>query len=107
MNMNFAVFTARLEVSEADERRRAERLPIDLEASVREMGESGTDARILNISERGFMAETSGTFAIGTRLWLMLPGRNRASAMVKWVAGDRLGAEFAEPIDLSKVPRQS
>ena len=30
----------------------------------------------------------------------MLPGRERANAIVKWMAGDKLGAEFAEPISL-------
>jgi hypothetical protein len=30
----------------------------------------------------------------------MLPGRGRANAVVKWTAGDKLGAEFAEPISL-------
>ena len=33
-------------------------------------------------------------------MWLMLPGRERANAVVKWTAGDKLGAEFAEPISL-------
>jgi hypothetical protein len=30
----------------------------------------------------------------------MLPGRDRANAVVRWTAGDKLGAEFAEPISL-------
>jgi hypothetical protein len=30
----------------------------------------------------------------------MLPGRERANAVVKWIAGDKIGAEFAEPISL-------
>ena len=33
-------------------------------------------------------------------MWLMLPGRERANAVVKWIAGDKIGAEFAEPITL-------
>ena len=40
-------------------------------------------------------------FEVGSRVWLMLPGRERANAVVKWVAGDKLGAEFAEP-DLAR-----
>ena len=39
-------------------------------------------------------------FEVGSRVWLMLPGRERANAVVKWTAGDKLGAEFAEPISL-------
>jgi hypothetical protein len=34
----------------------------------------------------------------------MLPGRERANAVVKWTAGDRLGAEFAEAISLDDLP---
>ena len=46
------------------------------------------------------MAETDGEFDVGSRVWLMLPGRERANAVVKWVAGEKLGAEFAAPISL-------
>ena len=67
---------------------------------MRELGENGVDARILNISEIGFMASTEAHFEVGARVWLILPGRERANAVVKWIAGDRLGAEFAEPISL-------
>ena len=67
---------------------------------MRELGETGIDARIINISESGFMAESDGSFEVGSRVWLMLPGRERANAVVKWTAGGKLGAEFAEPISL-------
>ena len=43
------------------------------------------------------MAESDATFDVGARVWLMLPGRERANAVVRWTAGDKLGAEFAEP----------
>jgi len=33
-------------------------------------------------------------------VWLMLPGRDRANAVVKWTAGAKLGAEFSEPISI-------
>jgi hypothetical protein len=81
-----------------DERRRASRLPVELEATMRELGASGVEARIINISETGFMAVAEGHFEIGSRVWLMLPGRERANAVVKWAVGDRIGAEFAEAI---------
>lgn len=89
-------------IAEADpaDRRQAPRYPVDVEGKVRELGAEGTEARILNISETGFMAESSGEFEVGSQVWLMLPGRDRASAVVRWTAGSRLGAEFAEPISL-------
>jgi hypothetical protein len=82
------------------DRRRAERIPVDIDAKVREMGMEGAEAKIVNLSESGFMAETSETYDVGARIWLFLPGRDRASAIIRWTAGDRLGAEFAEPITL-------
>jgi hypothetical protein len=85
---------------DGSDRRRASRMPVDVEAKMRELGASGVEARVLNISETGFMAESDGRFEVGSRVWLMLPGRDRANAVIKWTAGDKLGAEFAEPISL-------
>jgi hypothetical protein len=99
MEMSFSMIKARLEADQSD-RRRQSRVPTDFEARVRELGAEGSEARILNISERGFMAQSIGDFEVGTRVWLILPGRERANAVVKWIAGDKLGAEFAQPISL-------
>jgi hypothetical protein len=97
--MSFLSIKARI-AEDQSERRRFLRLPVELEAKMRELGASGIEARVLNISERGFMASADAHFEVGTRVWLMLPGRERANAVVKWVAGDRIGAEFAEPISI-------
>lgn len=80
------------------ERRLKPRAPVDLEGHVREMGTTGTEARLLNISPTGFMAETAAEYEVGARVWLILPGRERASAIVRWTAAGKLGAEFAEPL---------
>jgi hypothetical protein len=87
------------------ERRRFSRRAVALDAHMRELGASGIEARVLNISESGFMAQADGQFEVGSRVWLMLPGRERANAVVKWTAGDKLGAEFAEPISLDGLNR--
>ena len=100
MEMSFVSIKARIAEDEGDERRRLPRLPVALEAKMRELGDSGVEAKILNISERGFMAEADGSFEVGSRVWLMLPGRKRANAVIKWTAGDRIGAEFAQPVSL-------
>ena len=99
--MSFSMIKARIaEAPDPSDRRRLPRLPVELEVKMRELGASGVEARVLNISERGFMAESDGHFEVGSRIWLILPGRDRANAVVKWTAGDKLGAEFAEPISL-------
>lgn len=91
---------ARIAEDWTDERRRFTRLSVELEARMRELGANGVEAKVLNISEHGFMAASEGRFEVGSRVWLILPGRERANAIVKWIAGDKIGAEFAEPVSL-------
>jgi hypothetical protein len=99
VEMNFKSFKAMIADAEDEDRRRAQRAPVELAATMRELGSSGVEATVLNVSERGFMAVANGAFEVGARVWLIFPGgRERANAVVKWIAGDRLGAEFAEPI---------
>jgi PilZ domain-containing protein len=95
--MSFGMIKARIAEDETD-RRRLTRVDVELEAKMRELGSSGVEAKVLNISESGFMAASDAEFEVGTRIWLMLPGRDRANAVIKWTAGDKIGAEFAEPI---------
>jgi hypothetical protein len=101
VEMNFRMIKARIEEArDSSDRRRMSRHPVDIGARVRELGDEGFEAKVLNISETGFMAEADGEFEVGTRIWLILPGRERANALVRWIAGKRIGAEFAEPISL-------
>ncbi len=71
---------------------------------MRELGATGIEAKVFNISELGFMAVADRRFDVGARVWLMLPGRERANAVIKWVAGDKIGAEFSEPLSLEGIP---
>ena len=100
--MDFSMIKARI-AEDHSERRRFSRIPVELDAKVRELGENGVEARVLNISESGFMASSDARFEVGSRIWLMLPGRDRANAVVKWIAGDKIGAEFSEPLSLEGV----
>lgn len=102
MEMNFSMIKARIAEDPSD-RRRDPRIPVDLEAKMRELGANGIEAKVLNISEHGFMASTDAHFEVGSRVWLMLPGRERANAIVRWTAGEKMGAEFAEPITLGGI----
>ena len=107
MEMSFVSIRARISEDRADDRRVSSRTAVKLEATMRELGSTGIEARVLNISERGFMAVTESRFEVGARVWLMLPGRTRANAVIKWIAGDKIGAEFAEPQTLSGLARSS
>lgn len=100
--MSFVTIKARIAEDQSD-RRRLPRFPVDIEAKMRELGATGVEAKVLNISESGFMAESEARFEVGSRVWLMLPGRERANAVIKWAAGDKIGAEFADPISLDDI----
>jgi hypothetical protein len=79
------------------DRRKASRHPVEVDAKLRELGATGVEARVINLSATGFMAEAPAEFEVGARVWLIMPGRERANAVVKWVAAGKIGAEFAEP----------
>ena len=97
MSINARIFAE----SAPDERRRSARVPVALEGRLRELGTTGSEARVLNLSQTGFMAETDAEVEVGARVWLMLPGQERANAVVRWISANRIGAEFATPIALS------
>lgn len=103
MEMSFVTIRARIAEDSSDERRRLPRRTVELDAKMRELGANGVEAKVLNISEHGFMAVADGRFEVGSRVWLMLPGRERANAVVKWVVGDKIGGEFAEPMTLAGI----
>lgn len=105
--MSFSMIRARIGETPDPERRRFSRLPVELDARVRELGAEGVEARVLNISERGFMAESDGDFEVGARIWLVMPGRSRANAIVRWVAGDKIGAEFAAPVAVDDLKSET
>jgi len=103
LEMNFATFKARIADAGDSDRRQEERTSVEVAATMRELGASGVEATVVNISERGFMAVVDDGFDVGARVWLIFPGgRDRANAVVKWIAGDKLGAEFAEPVSLDR-----
>jgi hypothetical protein len=79
--------------------RRDTRIHASAEVSLRPLGATANDARLLNISSLGFMAATDASVDPGSRIWLSLPGIPRINALVIWARDGKLGGEFAEPID--------
>lgn len=80
-------------------RRREARTEVSAAVAVRELGTTAVDARLLNLSSNGFMAETASHIVPGTRIWLTLPGALRVNGLVKWARNGRIGGEFVTPID--------
>ena len=78
-----------VQIQDPNERRRSPRLPVEVEATVRELGTNGVEARVLNISETGFMAESDGRFEVGSRVWLMGNGPREWPANQSLRAADR------------------
>jgi hypothetical protein len=93
MNVSIAAHTG------GEPRRREPRLPIEAELPLRELGQSAVAAKLINLSSRGFMAETAALIKPGSRVWLTLPGAARVNALVVWARDGRVGGEFAEPVD--------
>jgi hypothetical protein len=84
----------------ATECRRGEtRLSVSTDVGLRPFGAAGAEARLVNISSRGFMAESDADIAKGTRVWLTLPDGSRVSALVIWSKDGKLGGQFSETID--------
>ena len=80
------------------EGRKAERRVVNLAASLRDPGASVMDAEIVDLSTTGFGAETATPIAIGTQVWLKLPGLEPTSSHCVWSEGCRAGFEFASPL---------
>ncbi len=91
---------AQITIDTTIEPRRSEpRSPIVAEIPLRQLGRTAVEARLVNISSRGFMAETKALIEAGSRIWLTLPGPGRVNALVLWARNGRIGGEFAQPID--------
>ncbi len=87
----------------AEPRRSEGRVPVSAAIAMRELGQAAAQARLVNLSSRGFMAETEALISPGVRVWLTLPGQARVNARVVWARDGRIGGEFAEAIDPLRV----
>ncbi len=91
---------AKIIIDTTTEPRRSEpRREIAADVPLRQLGQTAVEARLINISSRGFMAEAKALIDTGARIWLTLPGPGRVNALVVWARNGCIGGEFAEPID--------
>jgi hypothetical protein len=78
--------------------RKAERLPVELGAGLRQRGAGGITVQILDLSTHGFRASTHLELQIGTDVWLKLPGLESLHAKVAWMEGFLVGCAFEQPL---------
>jgi hypothetical protein len=78
--------------------RKAERTEIVLGAGLRQRGATAITVQILDLSTHGFRAATHLELAVGTDLWLKLPGLESWHSRVVWMRGHLLGCEFVRPL---------
>lgn len=81
---------------ELSERRRVERLPALLPASI-EVNQQNFTARVLDIARGGVMLEAAAAILPGTRLRLRC-GHIEAEALVIWAHCGLFGIEFTKPL---------
>jgi len=90
---------AKLSLVPEYEARIAERMPVDIDAGMRELGATGADVRVHNLSIHGFMAEADGLYPVRSYVWLRLPGVGALNARIIWRDCFRYGCEFVTPLD--------
>jgi hypothetical protein len=85
--------------AEVEPRRSEPRSSICADVPIRQLGQNCVDARLVNVSSRGFMVETDALIEPGSRVWLTIPGAGRVNGLVIWAKNGRIGGELAQPID--------
>ena len=78
--------------------RRAERVPVELGAGLRQRGASGVTVQIMDLSTDGFKVATHLELYPGTDVWLRLPGLEACHAQVMWSEGHYVGCAFVRPL---------
>jgi len=78
--------------------RAADRVPIELNAGLRQRGASAVSVHVRDLSTHGFRIETHLELEIGTDVWLRLPGLEPALAHVMWSEGYHAGCAFERPL---------
>lgn len=84
---------------QASERRYTERVEVAIWSRIRFPGRSEYPTRIANVSASGLMAMTPCPVADNIEIEIELPSIGWHRAKIMWCMGDKIGAEFVEPIE--------
>jgi hypothetical protein len=78
--------------------RNADRVPVAVQANLRQRGASAVSVQILDLSTHGFQVDTHLSLQIGAQIWLRLPALEAMPARVAWIEGHRAGCAFDRPL---------
>ena len=92
------------------EARRTERYDLAFRASLRERGASRFTVTVRDLSVTGYKCESSFPLAVGSRVWLTIPGLAPLESIVVWKSEFHYGCAFGAPIHvavLDHIARQT
>jgi hypothetical protein len=78
--------------------RRSERAAVSLAGALDASGSAGSEVIVRDLAPHGFATDLSKPLAVGTMVWLLLPGTGGLNARVARRDGPRHGFEFLVPI---------
>lgn len=81
--------------------RRAERISVRMQASLREPSFTKFDVLVGDLSTDGFRCETHYRIAPGTIVWLTIPGLSALESRVVWANGNAYGCAFTQPLHVA------
>lgn len=87
------------------EERVTERYQVAIDTEMRQLGEANHAIRIVNISWRGFSAESNHLFDAPSVVCVALPGMGEVKARVIWSDPRRVGAEFLALLTQDELTR--
>lgn len=84
--------------SRAPATRRDERFELLMYATLRELGATRFRITLRDLSTHGFRCETSALLALGSYVFLTIPGLSPLDAKIKWREGAQYGGRFIHPL---------
>ena len=93
---------AKLAIIPIPEGRKAERRIVNLAARLRDPGARLIEVDIVDLSVDGFMARGL-ELALGSDVWLKMPGLEPQNCKVVWTRDDKVGFKFSNPLHPSTI----
>jgi hypothetical protein len=84
-----------------DAPRRAERVAVRLQASLRQQSFSKFDVLVSDLSTDGFRCETHYRVSPNSIVWLTIPGLSPLESHVVWANGKAYGCAFTQPLHVA------